>query len=138
MVSSRLHWPSLVLNTPGPLEDEELAVLVVEKLEELVLDEPDNRSSEANCDSVSDSICDSSCDSTVGSDPLPIFATLLQFHFRSLCADAHGNTLVYIYIYTCIHMCIYIYREMCVSTIYTYIYVLCIYLYYIHTYAYYV
>ena len=107
MVSSRLHWPSLVLNAPGPLEDEELAVLVVEKLEELVLDEPGQplfcalrAKLEANCDSVYDSICDSSCDSTVGSDPLPIFATLLQFHFRSLCADAHGNTLVYIYIYS--------------------------------------
>ena len=41
VVSSRPHWPSLVLNALGPLEDlEELAVLVVEKLEELVLDEP--------------------------------------------------------------------------------------------------
>ena len=99
MVSSRLHWPSLVLNAPGPLEDEELAVLVVEKLEELVLDEPGNRSSEANCDSVYDSICDSSCDSTVRPNPLTIVATSLQFHLASLCADAHGNTLVYIYIY---------------------------------------
>ena len=49
-------------------------------------------------------VCDSSCDSTVGSvpltyDPLTIVATSLQFHLASLCADAHGNTLVYIYIY---------------------------------------
>ena len=91
----------MVLNAPGPLEDEELAVLVVEKLEELVLDEPGNRSSEANCDSVYDSICDSYCDSTVGSvpltyDSLTIVATSLQFHLASLCADAHGNTLVHI------------------------------------------
>ena len=105
MVSSRLNWLSLVLNAPGPLEDEELAALVVEKLEELVLDEPGQplfcalRSKlEANCDSVYDSICDSSCDSTVGSDPLTIVATSLQFHLASPCADAHGSTLVYIYI----------------------------------------
>ena len=97
MVSSRLHWPSLVLNAPGPLEDEELAVLVVEKLEELVLDEPGQplfcalRSKlEANCDSVYDSICDSSCDSTVGSDTLTIVATSLQFHLSSLCAERTG------------------------------------------------
>ena len=41
VVSSRPHWPSLVLNALGPLEDlEELAVLVVKELEELVPDEP--------------------------------------------------------------------------------------------------
>ena len=39
------------------------------------------------------------CDSTVGSDPLTIVATSLQFHLSSLCADAHRQTLVYIYIY---------------------------------------
>ena len=107
MVSSRPHWPSLVLNALGPLADlEELAVLVVKELEELVLDEPGQplfcalRSKlEANCDSVCDSVCDSSCDSTVGSHPLTIVATSLQFQLASPCADAHGNTLVYIYIY---------------------------------------
>ena len=38
-----------------------------------------------------DRICDSACDSTVGSDPLRIVSTLLQFHLSSLCADAHGH-----------------------------------------------
>ena len=46
-----------------------------------------------------DRICDSGCDSTVGSDLLRIVATSLQIHLSSLCADAHRQTLVYIYIY---------------------------------------
>ena len=46
-----------------------------------------------------DRICDSGFASTAGSDPLTIVATSLQFHLSSLCADAHRQTLVYIYIY---------------------------------------
>ena len=51
-------------------------------------------------------VCDSVCDSTVGSDPLRIAFNSLQIHLSSLCADAHGNTLVHIYIY--IHVYVYI------------------------------
>ena len=45
-------------------------------------------------DSLCDSVCDSIRDSTVGSVPLAIVSIVLQVHFVSLCADAHGNILV--------------------------------------------
>ena len=52
-----------------------------------------------------------SCDSTVGQVStndrcyLPIVTTSQEAHTSSLCADAHGNTLVYyMYIYICTHL----------------------------------